>query len=141
MTDYLAQRRAHYLVENGPRTWDADASVARWIVALVLRSGGRSDAVERADAMIPRDPGREPGEGLTPAEQLALAAAMYVTWSGAPAWKPPRIAEAFGICSTNRAIEILAAVASDIEASPELRSGVTDVSVLVREAMLERLRG
>lgn len=134
-----AERRRHYVIENGPRDWADDVSIARWIVALCLHSGERADALTRADEIVPRPPGVQPGDGLSPAEQLALAAAMYAAWSSGLQWRVPRIALAFGLRAED-AMAIVSTLASDIAVNPALRSGVNSVCLAVREAMVERVR-
>lgn len=139
MTSAALERRRHYVIENGPRDWSDDVSIARWIVALCLHSGERADALTRADEIVPRPPGTQPGNGLSPAEQLALAAAMYAAWSSGLQWGVARIAAAFGL-DAESALQVVSVVASDIAVSPALRSGVSGVCLSVREAMMERAR-
>src|SRR5689334_10990914 len=91
-----AERREHYLGTAGPRD-GSGREMARWLLALALRRDGRTDAVARADEILPEKGDSLGMHELLPRERAAFAVAMYVGWSSALKWTSHKIVTAFGV--------------------------------------------
>lgn len=139
MMDADLVRREHYLDVSGPRDW-SDSEVARWVLALCFRRDGRTDAVVRANEIIPRRNTLDPTGDLQPRERGALASAMYAMWSSELKWPVVRIARVFNVQAT-WAYDVITATASDVADHAEFRAGLSDICLAICEAMLERARG
>ena len=106
--------------------------MARWLLALALRRDGRTDAVIRADEILPvKGPAAGMAE-LAPRERGAFAVAMYAGWSSVLKWPLPRIASAFGV-EAEWARDVVAATAADVAEQWPFREGVTDVWCAVHD--------
>lgn len=131
------ERREHYLGVAGPKDW-SDLEVARWLHAVCLQWAGEAMTDRRAAEVLPID--NDDVDGLSTVECSALAAAMYVCWSGALDWPIHRIAVAFGF-SRDMAETVINTTAGTVLADPAVRSGIQELSLALREVMLERARG
>jgi len=144
-------RRTHYGLVAGPRDL-TDREIARWVLAVCLHRDGCADAVVAADFILPGERAGSAAifgtplvdtEALRPSEQAALTVAVWMAMGDHIKWRAPRIAAAFCL-PVHTVFRIIDEFAAEIRAgrvSKDFRAGLTDVSMAIREGLLEQVRG